>query len=175
MNVPPRPTTPPAAGTKTVNKARNGGGFNPSINPTFNLSMTKSSPQNGNSSAGQIPSQGKGGSVPGADFSSNDDIRAFCEHHRKKCRNGATELAMDADHLEAVLKTIPDLGGSLGGSRARARRVSRWLKKAAAAEKNKQKYFAALFGTFEREYDSELRKIGKGRTQQTRGPGLSWR
>lgn len=178
MNVPPRPTTPPTAGVTnmTKNRTKNGGGFNPSVNPSFNLSVNTNSGGNKNgNTAGQAPTGSRGGSVPGADFGSNEDIRAFCEHHRKKSRNGATELAMDADHLEAVLRTIPDLGGSLGGSRARARRVSRWLKKAAAAEKNKQKYFAALFGTFEREYDSQLRQIGKGRLQQNRAPGLSFR
>ena len=182
MNLPPRPTTPPQAhnaasnggSQRTTNKTRVGGGFN--LNPSVNVTMTKpQAPSPNGNGTGQAPVGNRGGSVPGADFSCNEDIRAFCEYHRKKSRNGATELAMDADHLEAVLKTIPDLGGSLGGSRARARRVSRWLKKAAAAEKNKQKYFAALFGTFEREYDSELRKIGKGRQQQQRSPGLTWR
>ncbi|MGW1015602.1 plasmid transfer protein TraA [Streptomyces niveus] len=118
---------------------------------------------------------GTGGKIPGSEFMSNEEIRAFCEHHRKKCRNGATELAMDADHLEAVLRAIPDTSGSLGGARARSRRVSRWLKKAAAAEKAKQKYFASLYATFEREYESELRKIGKGRTQPKANRPFGWR
>lgn len=169
------PGQPHGGNQRTTNKTRNGGGFNPSFNPSFNVSMAKNAPQNNGNTAGQAaPAGNRGGSVPGADFMSNEDIRKYCEHRRKKTRNEATELAMDADHLEAILRTIPDLGGNLGGSRARARRVSRWLKKAAAAEKNKQKYFAALYGTFEREYDSELRQIGKGRMQQKRGPGLAW-
>jgi len=199
MTVPPKPTTPPQTGGKpswsdtsdwnwddtpstapqatTVNnKTRNGGGFNPSLNPSFKLSVTKNNgPQTANT-PGQPTSapSGRGGNVPGADFMGNEDIRAYSEYRRKNCRNQATELAMDADHLEAVLKTIPDQAGGLGGSRARARRVSRWLKKAAAAEKNKQKYFAALYGTFEREYDSELRTIGKGRLQQKRHAPFGW-
>jgi hypothetical protein len=106
---------------------------------------------------------------------SNEDIRAFCEYLRKQARNRATERAMDADHLEAVLKTIPDLGGSLGGARARARRVSRWMKKIAAAEKNIQKYAASVYATFEREYESDLRKIGKGRTQHRPAAKFGWR
>ncbi|RBL85109.1 hypothetical protein DDE05_19345, partial [Streptomyces cavourensis] len=97
---------------------------------------------------------------------SNEDIRAFCEHHRKQSRNGATELALDADHLETVLRAIRDPNGTIGGSRARARRVTRWLKKAAAAQKAQQKYFAALYATFEREFDSNLRTVGKARSQQ---------
>ncbi|GAA3032348.1 hypothetical protein GCM10020000_06690 [Streptomyces olivoverticillatus] len=115
------------------------------------------------------------GGVPGSDFMSNEDIRAFCEHLRKEARNRATERAMDADHLEAILRTIPDLSGSLGGARARARRVTRWLKKVAAAEKAIQKYSASIYATFEREFESELRKIGKARPQQRSARNFGWR
>lgn len=164
-----QPRQPRNTSAPTVNKTRVGGGFNPSVNPSFNISMTKNGTQGttGNS-AGQAASapSGRGGSVPGADFMSNEDIRAFCEYHRKKSRNEATELAMDADHLEAVLKTIPDTTGSRSGSRARARRVTRWIKKASAAKKNSQKYFAMAYGTFEREFEPELRTINKARPKQ---------
>ncbi|NEB42291.1 plasmid transfer protein TraA [Streptomyces sp. SID14515] len=166
MTTPPRPRTAPANGHHPggVNNSKNrtGGGFNPSLGLSVNKTVV-----NGNAGGGTGPGGGgTGGKVPGSDFMSNEDIRAFCEHHRKKSRDGATELAMDADHLQTVLRTIPDATGSLGGSRMRARRVSRWLKKAAAAEKAKQKYFAAVYATFEREFESNLRKVGKGRTQQ---------
>ncbi|MGW2594789.1 plasmid transfer protein TraA [Streptomyces sp. NPDC001515] len=168
MTTPPSsPITSTAPGQPNVSNSRTGGSFNPSLSVGF----TKVTQQGGTVGQQAGPGGQGGGKVPGSDFMSNEDIRAFCEHYRKKSRNGATELAMDADHLGAVLRTIPDASGSLGGSRGRARRVTRWLKKAAAAEKAKQKYFAALYGTFEREYESELRKIGKGRTQpQPRRP-----
>ncbi|MFJ2676374.1 plasmid transfer protein TraA [Streptomyces sp. NPDC087525] len=167
-SVPPRPRAVPNAGargdSKTTNKSstRVGGGFNPSLN------LTVAGKPGGASTVGQQAASpaagaGTGGKIPGSDFMSNEDIRAFCEHLRKESRNRATERAMDADHLEAVLRAIPDLSGSLGGSRARARRVTRWLKKVAAAEKAIQKYSASVYATFEREYDSELRKIGKGK------------
>ncbi|TSB07290.1 hypothetical protein FNJ62_31170 [Streptomyces benahoarensis] len=113
--------------------------------------------------------------APGAGFMSNEDIRQFCEYLRKDARNRATERSMDADHLEAVLSTIPDVGGSMSGARARSRRVSRHLKRVAAAEKNIQKYIAALYGTFEREYESELRKVGKGRIQSPKRSPFGWR
>jgi len=168
------PGQPRAQGaSNTTNRSRTGGGFNPAANVAFN----KTTIINGGNGGQPAGPHGNGGKVPGSDFMSNEDIRAFCEYHRKQSRNGATELAMDADHIEAVLRTIPDADGRLGGSRARARRVSRWLKKAAAAEKAKQKYFASLYGTFEREYESELRKIGKGRTQPKPRPRqpFGWR
>lgn len=153
---------------RVINKQRNGG-FNPSLNLTVN-EKTATGHTTGNPAR-----SGTGGKVPGSDFMSNEDIRAFCEHLRKDSRNRATERAMDADHLEAVLRTIPDAAGSLHGSRARARRVSRWLKKVAAAEKAIQKYSAMVYGTFEREYESDLRKVGKGRNQPPRATKFGWR
>ncbi|MEU8623286.1 plasmid transfer protein TraA [Streptomyces sp. NPDC048669] len=177
MTTPPRPRTAPTVGAAptagpSAMKSKTGGGFNPAASVAFN----KTTIINGNGNAGQTAAgSGTGGKVPGSDFMGNEDIRAFCEYHRKQSRNGATELAMDADHLEAVLRTIPDADGRLGGSRARARRVSRWLKKAAAADKAKQKYFASVYATFEREYESELRKIGKGRTQPKASRPFGWR
>ncbi|MGW0015393.1 plasmid transfer protein TraA [Streptomyces tendae] len=176
MATPPRPATPPHTGVKNINKTRHTGGFN--LNPSLTINAPSGRGNNG-STIGQQPTpagtpQHKG--TPGADFMSNEDVRAFCEHVRKESRNRATERAMDADHLEAVLRTIPDQAGSLSGSRARARRVSRWAKKIAAAEKQIQKYAAALYGTFEREYESNLRTVGKGRMQapRTRQP-FNWR
>ncbi|MFD5875685.1 plasmid transfer protein TraA [Streptomyces sp. NPDC060322] len=168
---PPRPRTAPTNGGGVDNsKSRTGGGFNPSLG--FSVSKTF---VNGPGGQGVAAGSGTGGKVPGSDFMSNEDIRAFCEHLRKEARNRATERAMDADHLEAVLRTIPGADGTAHGSRARARRVSRWLKKIAAAEKAIQKYSAMVYGTFEREYESDLRKIGKGRHQPSRAAKFGWR
>lgn len=173
MSTPPRPRSAPTIGVAPSTMKSKTNAFKPSANVAFNKTTIING---GGGNAGQVPAGSKtGGKVPGSDFMGNEDIRAFCEHHRKLSRNGATELAMDADHLEAVLRTIPDADGRLGGSRARARRVTRWLKKAAAADKAKQKYFASLYGTFEREYESELRKIGKGRTQPQAHRPFGWR
>lgn len=159
----PRQGTAPNA-AKNVNKTRNGGGFNPSLNLTPNINVTKNT---GNGSSGAARGNGAGHSkVPGSDFMSNEDIRAYCEYRRKQMRELATEVAMDIDYLEAALATIPDENGSRSGARARSRRVGRPGKRSAAALKNCQKYFAQVFGTFEREYDSALRKVGKGRIQQ---------
>ncbi|MEU1088930.1 plasmid transfer protein TraA [Streptomyces sp. NPDC005892] len=171
MSTPPRPRTAPTnAVAPGVTKSRTGGGFNPAANVAFN----KTTIVNGNT--GQpAAGPGTGGKIPGSDFMSNEDIRAFCEHLRKQSRNRATERAMDADHLEAVLRTIPDATGSLRGARGRARRVSRWMKKIAAAEKAVQRYSAMAYGTFEREFESDLRKVGKGRTQPPAASRFGWR
>ncbi|MEO3750152.1 plasmid transfer protein TraA [Streptomyces sp. B6B3] len=117
--------------------------------------------------------QGQQG-TPGSDFMSNEDIRAFSEHVRREARTRATERSMDAEQLQAVLRHIPDSTGSRAGSRARARRVSRHLKLIAAAEKLIARRAAALYAAFEREYESELRKVGKGRAQQQPRAPFTW-
>ncbi|MCX5137601.1 plasmid transfer protein TraA [Streptomyces sp. NBC_00340] len=113
--------------------------------------------------------------APGGDFMSNEDIRAFCEAGRKDARIRAVNRALDAATMEGRLSNIPDQYGSLSGSRARARRVVRWLKRVAAAEKMIARWYAALYAAFEREYESELMKIGRGRTQVQHRQPFNWR
>lgn len=153
-------------GQSPVNKTRNGGGFNPSVNPTVNISVVKG--------ATHTPQKGAQG-VPGGDFMSNEDIRAFCEHGRKDSRKRAVERALDAEMLQGRLANIPDSFGNMSGARMRARRVTRWLKRIAQAEKLIAKWYSALYSAFEREYESELMKIGKARTQQKQPSKFGWR
>ncbi|MEU8469573.1 plasmid transfer protein TraA [Streptomyces sp. NPDC029006] len=170
MTTPTRPTlrkvpTPASAGTtakKNINKT--GGGFN--LKPTLNITVAGNQQTAG---PAQTTGPQNGSGTPGADFASNEDIRAFSEHLRKQARNAAVERSMDAAQLEARLRHIRAADGSMSGARARARRVSRYLKLIAAAEKAIAKWATALYSAFEREYEAELIKIGKGRvkTQNT--------
>lgn len=152
---------------RTVNKTRNGGGFNPSVNPNLSINITKGG---GGNSAGQAAGSGTaaGGGVPGASFMSNEDIHKFSEYIRKEGRKRAGERAMDAEQLEQVLRNIPDATGSMTGARMRARRVSRHLKRIAKAEQMIAKEGAALYSQFEREYEADLRKISAARPKQPR-------
>ncbi|MDI5967150.1 plasmid transfer protein TraA [Streptantibioticus silvisoli] len=131
----------------------------------FLLRLAQEAPQQPGPAPAPV-GRGRENSIPGSSFATDDDIRAWCEAVRKDSRTAATERSMDADLLESVLKTIPDTTGSRQGSRARARRVSRWAKKIAAAEKAKQKYAATLYGTFVREYETELARVSAGRPKQ---------
>lgn len=128
--------------------------------PNLSLSVNKTTVVNG---GGQAAAD-RG--IPGSDFLSNEDIRTFCEWSRKDARNRSTRVAMDVDMLEARLKSIPDVGGSMSGARARAKRVVRWGRRIAQAEKLIAKWYASLYGAFEREYETELVKIGRGRMQE---------
>ncbi|MFE0104493.1 plasmid transfer protein TraA [Streptomyces sp. NPDC059009] len=107
---------------------------------------------------------GAGGKqTPGSGFTSDEDIRAYCESLRKGARPRAVERSLDAEVLESSLRNIPDTQGRMSGSRARARRVTRHLKRIAAAEKLIAKQASALWATFTREYEAELAQISSGR------------
>lgn len=154
-------------GQRTTNKTRVGGGLNLNFNVTDKGVPMQPAP------AGSGGPGGKG--TPGADFMSNEDLRAFSEHLRKEARNRAVERSMDAAQLEARLRNIPDASGRMHGSRARARRVTRYLKLIAAGEKAIAKWSTALYSAFEREFEAELIKIGKGRNAPHTGQKFNWR
>lgn len=160
---------------RTVNKTKNGGGFNPSFNVTPSVNVTKVvNPGVGPAGSTAGPTGG-GSGTPGSGFMSNEDIHKFSEYIRKEGRKRAGERAMDAEQLEQVLRHIPDSTGSLVGARMRARRVSRHLKRIAKAEQLIAKEGTALYAAFEREYEAELRKVGRGRAAQPRPSGFAWR
>lgn len=169
----PPPQQPASAPKPNLNKTRNFGGIN--LTPSLNLTVvgTNNTPGTG-PAGGQQPTGGPTG-TPGSDFMSNEDIRAFAEHVRKQARNRAVERAMDAEQLEAVLRHIPAADGSMAGAWMRSRRVSRHLKKIAAAEQLIAKESAAMYAQFEREYEAELRTVSRGRTQQQSRPAFGWR
>ncbi|MFI7274113.1 plasmid transfer protein TraA [Streptomyces sp. NPDC049879] len=137
---------------------------------TININKNSGRPAGtpiGQSAAGQAADQ----AAPGAEFMTNEDIRSFSEHVRKVARNKAVERSMDAEHLAQVLRHIPTADGSMAGARMRARRVARHLKAIASAEKLIAKQAAALYASFEREFESDLRKVGKARpAKQPRAP-----
>ena len=152
MSAPARPT--PQRPTNNVNKTRNGDGFG--FKPSLNINVTEKQPAApGRPGHGAASGPSKG--TPGADFMSNEDIRAFSEHLRKEARNRAVERSMDAAQLEARLRNIPDASGKMHGARARARRISRYL-----------------YSAFEREFEAELIKIGKGRAQAPTRQPFNW-
>ncbi|MCX4571623.1 plasmid transfer protein TraA [Streptomyces viridodiastaticus] len=185
MTVPPRPQQGPSSADQVrafasrqadqpftattrrqTNKTKVGGGFNLNVNVT-----DKGVPM----SPGHGPAGQGGTGTPGADFMSNEDIRAFSEHLRKEARNRAVERSMDAAQLEARLRNIPDAAGRMHGARARARRVTRYLKLIAAGEKAIAKWSTALYSAFEREFEAELIKIGKGRNTPPANSRFTWR
>ena len=140
--------------------------------PPLSFSINKTTVVNG---GGGSVSPGR--AVPGSGFTSDEDIRAYCESLRKTHRPRAVERALDAETLESVLRAIPDVHGSLSGSRARARRVARPLRRIAAAEKLIATQAAVLWSLFTREFDAELAQISAARNHQNqrRRPASVWK
>jgi hypothetical protein len=170
--VPPPPNYPPSNGrastaapqqrNRTPKIQINKVGLFPEMGnllPPMQFSFSKTVVNGGGGGTGY----GGGKAMPGSGFTNDEDIRAFCEAIRKEARPKAVERALDAETLESVLRSIPDVHGSMSGSRARARRVSRHLKRIAAAEKLIAKQAAALYASFTREYEAELAQISSGR------------
>lgn len=168
-SVPPAPTYPPsntARGARTRNSTRNTKveinkvSFVPDLPslPPLTFSFNKTVIQGGGGGGRTSPRD-----TPGSGFSSDEDIRAYCESVRKDSRPRAVLRSMDAEALEAVLRQIPDVQGSMGASRARARRVTRHLRRIAAAEKLIAKQAGAMWATFTREYEAQLPQVSSGR------------
>jgi hypothetical protein len=173
-SVPPRPRRaplpqPPASDRRINNKLNVK--FSPEgLIPPLALHLSKTTVVNAPSA--QAGSSSK--AAPGSDFNSNEDIRAFANYIRKEGRDRAAVRAMDAEALETILRMIPDSTGSMAGARMRARRVSRWVRKIAAAEKLIAKCGVGLHAAFEKEFEVELSRIARARPRQPNRSPFTW-
>ncbi|MGW7203915.1 plasmid transfer protein TraA [Streptomyces sp. NPDC054837] len=124
-------------------------------------------PQNGQANAGPgngFFSRGAGGGSqsghsPLADpqFFNSTDVRNYCDQARSVFLQLSFELAGAAEVLNAALAQVPDPDGrGRMGSRARARRVSKKLKKTADDVRDAAKNAVATYAAFQREFEPEL-------------------
>lgn len=155
-----RPVDPPPAQQRRGSKVEIGKvNLAPDVSlPPLTFSYSKTTVVQGASGGG-----GGRKATPGSGFTSDEDIRAYSEAVRKSARPRAVERALDAEVLESALRNIPDVYGSMKGSRGRARKVTRHLKRIAAAEKLIAKQASALYASFTREFEAELAQISSGR------------
>ncbi|MGW4505714.1 plasmid transfer protein TraA [Streptomyces sp. NPDC004436] len=169
--VPPRPRNAPTNTRPAGNRTNNVNIKLPDLGslPPLSFSVNKTTVVNG----GQAPASSLK-SAPGSDFTSNEDIHAYANHGRKLYRDRASLTAMDAEALLTILRHIPDTNGSFAGARIRAAKVARPLKRIAALEKTIAKLYVALYAGFQREFEAELNKIGKGRAQQAPRTPFNW-
>lgn len=167
----------PRSGSTRDNKFTNAGaaaggfvggmasGFVPPINVTVNNSR-------------------KGATVPGArvhaesllpapEFSSPAQIRNYCNTLRAAAVSLSFEVAMAAEILKAVLATVPDPDGRIGGSKIRAFKVSRKLQRSADELRNAAKLAAATYAQFAQEYEGEL-NAHRARGQRPQQPRMTW-
>ncbi|NEE35371.1 sporulation protein SsgA [Streptomyces sp. SID7982] len=147
--------------------------FAPSF--TLNVSQDKSSTTTTNG----IPAQGGGQGgrsdalLPAPEFTSPADVRNYCNHLRALMVSVSFEVAMGSEILKGVLATVPDPEGRLGGSKARAWRVSRKLSKAADSAAAAAKNAAACYGAFQQAYEEEINRV-RHRARKPQAPRMDW-
>ncbi|MEV0960812.1 MULTISPECIES: plasmid transfer protein TraA [Streptomyces] len=143
-------------------------GFVPPINLTVNNNRGSST---GSVLGGKVHTESL---LPAPEFTSPAQIRNYCNTLRAAAVTLSFEVAMGAEILKAVLATVPDPDGRVGGSKIRAFKVSRKLQRAADELRNAAKLAAATYAAFAQEYEGELnahRAKGQQRRQQ---PRMTW-
>jgi hypothetical protein len=168
-------TTPPSGGASKTDKFASAagsfvgsaaGGFVPPINVTVNNTKT---------SGGTVPPARRHAEnlLPAPEFSSPAQIRNYCNTLRASAVMLSFEVAMGAEILKAVLSTVPDPEGRIGGSKIRAFKVSRKLQRAADELRNAAKLAAATYAAFAQEYEGEL-NAHRARVRRPQQPRMSW-
>ncbi|MFD8803668.1 plasmid transfer protein TraA [Streptomyces atroolivaceus] len=139
-------------------------GFVPPINLTVN-----------NNRGGNVPGARKHTEslLPAPEFSSPAQIRDYCNSLRASAVMLSFEVAMAAEILKAVLSTVPDPEGRMGGAKIRAFKVSRKLQRSADELRNAAKLAAATYALFAQEYEGEL-NAHRARGQRRPTPRMTW-
>lgn len=140
-------------------------GFVPPINVTVN--NTK------NAVPGPRAQSQQQSLLPAPEFSSPAQIRDYCNSLRAAAVMLSFEVAMGAEILKAVLATVPDPDGRVGGAKIRAFKVSRKLQRSADELRNAAKLAAACYAAFAQEYEGEL-NAHRARTRRPQQPRMSW-
>ncbi|WP_330313272.1 sporulation protein SsgA [Streptomyces sp. NBC_00523] len=175
---PPRPRTrggqaPEGKGAKFANHAGAAfggfvgsvaGGFVPPINVTVN-----------NNKSASVPGARRHAEslLPPPEFATPAQIRNYCNSLRAAAVMLSFEVAMGAEILKAVLATVPDPNGRMGGAKIRAFKVSRKMQRAAEELRNAAKMAAACYAQFQQEYEGEL-NAHRHRAQRPQQPRMNW-
>lgn len=80
---------------------------------------------------------------------------------------------MAAEILHSVLASVPDPEGRVMGSRIRAAKVSRKMKRSANALRSAAKNAAAAYSVFQQEYQEEINRV-RHRARRPKAPTMNW-
>ncbi|MCW8100582.1 plasmid transfer protein TraA [Streptomyces tauricus] len=140
-----------------------GGSFVPPVNITVNNNR-------GRGSGGR---RGHETLLPAPDFSSPALIRNYCNTLRAAAVTLSIEVAMGAEILNGVLAAVPDPEGRAFGSRLRAAKVSRKMRRASDDLRHAAKSAAAAYATFQQEYEEEINRV-RHRARKPQAPVIDW-
>jgi len=146
-----------------------GGSFVPPINLTVNNNRG-SNRGDGSVFGSKIHAESL---LPAPEFSSPAQIRNYCNALRAAAVTLSFEVAMGAEILKAMLSTVPDPEGRMGGAKIRAFKVSRKMQKAADELRNAAKLAAATYAQFQQEYEGEL-NAHRHTARRPAQPRMTW-
>ncbi|GHE62076.1 sporulation protein SsgA [Streptomyces longispororuber] len=111
--------------------------------------------------------------LPPPDFGSPAQVRNYCNTLRAAGVMLSIEVAMAAEIMQSVLATVPDPEGRVLGSRIRAAKVSRKMRKSADALRSAAKNAAACYSAFQQEYQEEINRV-RHRARKPKAPSMNW-
>jgi hypothetical protein len=143
------------------------GGLSSSFVPPVNVTVNKGKGARGN---GGSSSQSL---LPAPEFTSPAQVRNYCNTLRAAGVTLSIEVAMAAEILQSVLAAVPDPEGRAFGSRIRAAKVARKLRKSADAMRDAAKNAAAAYSAFQQEYEEEINRV-RHRARKPQQPVMNW-
>lgn len=141
-----------------------GGSFVPPVNVTINNS--KGGPQQGAKAKAQSL-------LPPPEFWSPAQTRDYCNTLRAAAVTLSIEVAMGAEILNATLSQVPDPEGKSFGSKIRAAKVARKMRKAASALQSAAKNAAACYAVYTQEFEQEINAV-RQRAKRPERPRMNW-
>ncbi|MFF9896156.1 plasmid transfer protein TraA [Streptomyces longispororuber] len=111
--------------------------------------------------------------LPPPDFGSPAQVRNYCNTLRAAGVMLSIEVAMAAEIMQSVLAVVPDPEGRVLGSRIRAAKVSRKMRKSADALRSAAKNAAACYSAFQQEYQEEINRV-RHRARKPKAPTMNW-
>lgn len=138
-------------------------GFVPPVNITVN--NNKQTAKSGSSHSQSL--------LPAPDFGSPALVRNYCNTLRAAGVTLSIEVAMAAEIMQGVLAAVPDPEGRAFGSRLRAAKVARKMRKSADALRSAAKNAASCYSTFQQEYEEEINRV-RHRARKPKQPVMNW-